>query len=83
MRQVLEHAHVLIWEKQFEKKKFFKFFFDFSKIWERNEILKFFKILNNWARNWFSAKTFQKMTERKNDRKMTDVAKLEIADVFS
>ena len=36
MRHVLEHAHVLIWEKPFEKKKFFKIFFDFSKIWERD-----------------------------------------------
>ena len=44
-----------------EKKSFSKFSSIFRKF--EKEILKIFKILNNWARNWFSAKTFQK-----NDR---------------
>ena len=46
MRQVLEHAHVLIWEKQFEKKKvfqiFLRFFENLRKEWDF-EIFQDFK----------------------------------------
>ena len=69
----------------FEKKRFrrwkkvknFKFFENLRRF------SKIFKIWNNWARNWFSAKTFQKNDRTQKWPKMTDVAKLEIADVFS